>query len=211
MSQRKEIYIQFKDKVTIETGQDIYLRDLIEIFAPPEVKGYIGELTLGDNDKQDQSSFIIQMLDIIEVIKGAYPEYMIFTLGSPELLISFVQADKKDDRYLYLRLVLVCFLLFMGSITAIINFHSDVDMKQAHRGIYRIVTGIETDSPLLLQIPYSLGIGAGMSVFFNHVFKKRINQEPSPLEVEMFMYQQNMDAYLKGNDGKFDLMKKESK
>ncbi len=35
-----------------------------------------------------------------------------------------------------------------------------------------------------------------MILFFNHVFKKRINEEPSPLEVEMFNYQQNIDHYM---------------
>jgi len=33
-------------------------------------------------------------------------------------------------------------------------------------------------------------------LFFNHWFSKRINEEPSPLEVEIFNYQQNMDQYL---------------
>jgi hypothetical protein len=94
------------------------------------------------------------------------------------------------------------FLLFIGSITAIINFHSDVDMKQAHKAIYRVITGIETDKLLLIQIPYSLGIGAGMSVFFNHVFNKKINKEPTPLEMEIHTYQQGVDKYIKNNSVK---------
>lgn len=35
-----------------------------------------------------------------------------------------------------------------------------------------------------------------MVLFFNHVFQKRINEEPSPLEVEMFQYQQSLDQYV---------------
>ncbi|MDD1367314.1 hypothetical protein PTB13_04110, partial [Bacillus sp. MHSD17] len=51
--------------------------------------------------------------------------------------------------------------------------------------------------PLGLRlIPYSLGLGLGMVLFFNHVFQKRINEEPSPLEVEMFQYQQSLDQYV---------------
>lgn len=209
--EQREIYIQFKDKARIQLGQSVYLKDLIEIYGSPEDKKLIEEIKLTDNSPQGPTRFTIQMLSVIEMIKAKYPQYRIFTLGSSEMLVNFVDGDQKTDRFLYIRLALVCFLLFMGSITAIINFHSDVDMRQAHKGIYKIVTGVETESPLLLQIPYSLGIGAGMSVFFNHVFKKRINQEPSPLEVEIYMYQQNMDAYLKGNDAKFDLIKKGSK
>jgi stage V sporulation protein AA len=35
-----------------------------------------------------------------------------------------------------------------------------------------------------------------MAVFFNHLFKKKWNEEPTPLEVEMFLYQQNVDKYV---------------
>ncbi|KPC99373.1 hypothetical protein LR69_02359 [Geobacillus sp. BCO2] len=35
-----------------------------------------------------------------------------------------------------------------------------------------------------------------MILFFNHWFRKRINEEPSPLEVEMFNYQQSIDQYV---------------
>ena len=48
----------------------------------------------------------------------------------------------------------------------------------------------------MFQIPYSIGLGLGMVLFFNHFFRKRINEEPSPLEVEMFNYQQDIDQYV---------------
>lgn len=41
-----------------------------------------------------------------------------------------------------------------------------------------------------------------MILFFNHVFKKRLNEEPSPLEVEMFKYQLDLDHYVALNENK---------
>jgi stage V sporulation protein AA len=35
-----------------------------------------------------------------------------------------------------------------------------------------------------------------MILFFNHFFQKRFNEEPSPLEVEMFNYQMDLDNYV---------------
>ncbi len=32
--------------------------------------------------------------------------------------------------------------------------------------------------------------------FFNHLFKKKWNEEPTPLEVEMYLYQENLDQYV---------------
>ena len=82
------------------------------------------------------------------------------------------------------------------------NFHEDVSMLQVHQKIYTIITGETKEHPLLLQIPYSIGIGIGMILFFNRVFKKRLNEEPSPLEVEMFLYQQNLDQYVAIHENK---------
>ena len=76
------------------------------------------------------------------------------------------------------------------------NFHEDVSMQQVQQRLYRVITGEQVEKPLWFQIPYSLGIGLGMILFFNHFFKKRINEEPSPLEVEMFQYQQSLDQYV---------------
>ncbi len=98
-------------------------------------------------------------------------------------------------------------LLFVGAALAIIYFHEDVSMQQVHQRLYYMVTGESNKKPLLFQIPYSLGLGLGMILFFNHVFQKRINEEPSPLEVEMFQYQQSLDQYVMMNENK-EMIKK---
>jgi stage V sporulation protein AA len=87
-------------------------------------------------------------------------------------------------------------LLFIGSGLTIMNFHEDVSMQAVHQRLYEMVTGEKDAYPLWLQVPYSIGIGLGMILFFNHLFKKRLNEEPSPLELEMFNYQQSIDQYV---------------
>ena len=42
----------------------------------------------------------------------------------------------------------------------------------------------------------SLLILAGMMLFFNHLFRKKLNEEPNPLEVEMYLYQENVNSYV---------------
>ena len=88
------------------------------------------------------------------------------------------------------------------------NFHEDVSMQDAHQRLYKIITGKSVDKPLMFQIPYSFGLGLGMILFFNHVFKKRLNEEPSPLEVEMFNYQQDLDRYVVMHENKESMSRK---
>jgi stage V sporulation protein AA len=80
------------------------------------------------------------------------------------------------------------------------NFHEDVSMQAVHQKIYYLITGKTNEYPLLLQVPYSIGLGLGMVLFFNHLFRKKFNEEPSPLDVEMFNYQQDLDQYVVVNE-----------
>ncbi|ABR48374.1 stage V sporulation protein AA [Alkaliphilus metalliredigens QYMF] len=178
----------------------LMLKDLIDIVAVPEIKQQIENINYPLKDNVNQDHHIISMLNIIESIGRVYPGCNTTIIGESNILVKNIGNVEKKDTYKLLRVGVICFLLFIGSITAIINFHSDVNMREAHGTIYKIITGEENERPLLLQIPYSIGIGVGMAVFFNHIFRKKINQEPSPLEVEIYSYQQSLDEYIINNN-----------
>ncbi len=138
----------------------------------------------------------IVILDIIQVLKAIHlqdPTLDVQTVGGAEAIVEIQYRKRKLSTVLFIG---VWLLLFIGSCLAIMNFHEDVSMRDVHIALYEIITGERNDYPYLLQIPYSIGLGLGMIVFFNHIFKKRLNEEPSPLEVEMFNYQLDLDQYV---------------
>ncbi|KAB3532788.1 stage V sporulation protein AB [Alkaliphilus pronyensis] len=211
MDSNNEIYIQAKGKVILNKNKPVFLKELVEVYCQKEIEKKIDNIVYSNKQLSKDKANVISVLTVIKLIRKEIPNASIRVLGEPEILLAFKEDIDKKDRLKLFRLALVSFLLFIGSITAIVNFHSDVDMKLAHQTIYRVITGEVIESPLLLQIPYSLGIGVGMSVFFNHIFKKKINTEPSPLEVEMYLYQQNMDNYIKNNENYTEMKEKNKK
>ncbi len=196
MTNNNQIFIRSKGKVSLPDDKPVLLKDLAEIAAEEEIKYKLENLNYPVDTKKE-INVLISVISIISFIKEKIPYTDLVIIGQTDVLIHFTDKNISEDRYKILRLASVCFLLFIGAITAIINFHSDVDMKTAHSIIYEIITGEKSDRPLLLQIPYSLGIGAGMSVFFNHIFKKKLSTEPTPLEMEIYSYQQSVDEYIK--------------
>ena len=52
-------------------------------------------------------------------------------------------------------------------------------------------TGITT-----LEVAYSLGLAIGITLFFNHVGGRRITADPTPIEVEMRIYEKDVDDTL---------------
>ena len=48
----------------------------------------------------------------------------------------------------------------------------------------------------LLEISYSVGVGLGILIFFHHFARKNNKSDPTPLEVEMRTYEDEVDTTL---------------
>ncbi len=189
----KTIYIRMRNRVQSRPEEKILLKDIAQIIAPDAGLSSLQAMMIHQLTEADRNMVVIDVMKVIHLIKSKFGEMEIQTIGPAQTIIEVTNKKKGVSIPFFL---LIWFLLFFGSAMAIMNFHDDVSMKSVHEKIYTIITGKKEANPLLFQIPYSIGLGLGMILFFNHVFKKRINEEPSPLEVEMFNYQLDLDNYV---------------
>ncbi|OLS40177.1 stage V sporulation protein AA [Bacillus sp. MRMR6] len=189
----KTIYIRMRNRVLVKPGETIFLSDLAQVIAPETVIPQLKKVPIYQITEDDKNIVIIDVMKIIGIISQLVKDTEIQTVGPPQTIIEVVYKKKMMTYPLFL---LIWFLLFFGSAMAIMNFHDDVSMQSVQEKLYTIITGVKDPKPWIFQIPYSIGLGLGMILFFNHVFKKRINEEPSPLEVEMFNYQTSLDNYV---------------
>ena len=75
-------------------------------------------------------------------------------------------------------------------------FHNDISIGKVFEKIYGIVTGQPYDGYGVLEISYSIGLALGIIVFFNHVGGRRITKDPTPIEVEMRIYEDQVNTAL---------------
>ncbi|MFC7441049.1 stage V sporulation protein AA [Laceyella putida] len=186
------LYLRLKKKVTAKPGQPLSIKHLCRLTGkdiPPEV----GDIHVCTPSLRNGNYIVIDVIDVIHMVQQQFPALEVHHVGSHQMLIE-VKVSVKRPRLLYV--FLVALLLFTGSGLAIMNFHTDVSMADVHERIVYLLTGTHQKRPLFLQIPYSIGIGAGMILFFNRLFRRRFNEEPSPLELEMFLYQETIDQYM---------------
>ncbi|GAB6256052.1 stage V sporulation protein AA [Peribacillus sp. N1] len=193
------VYIRMRNRVQVKGNQTVRIKDIARIIGPEEVITLIEEIILLTVKKEDRNIIVIDLAQVIMAIRKVDSTIEVETFGPSQTIIEIILSKKKMS---YLTFALVWFLLFVGGGMTIMNFHVDVSMGEVHQKIFTIITGKVDDKPLLIQIPYSFGLGMGMILFFNHFFKKRFNEEPSPLEVEMFNYQQDLDRYVIMNENK---------
>lgn len=201
----KTVYIRLRHRVFIQPNDKIFLKDIAQIIAEDALHNQIGNRVLYQADAKDRNIIIIDVMHVMEEIKKFDSMIDVQIIGPSQTIIEVVYKKRKISPILFL---IIWFLLFFGSMLTIMNFHEDVSMQDAHQRLYKIITGKSVDKPLMFQIPYSFGLGLGMILFFNHVFKKRLNEEPSPLEVEMFNYQQDLDRYVVMHENKESMSRK---
>lgn len=189
----RTIYIRMKHRVIVHPDITVKFQDIAQVITDEDIYHKVISIPIHKVKKQDNNIIIIDVMKVINILSDLYPNLDIQVIGPTQTIIEVFYKKKGVSVPLFL---LIWLLLFFGAAIAIMNFHEDVSMKEVHQNIFTIITGQYNPHPLVFQIPYSIGLGLGMILFFNHIFKKRLNEEPSPLEVEMFNYQQNLDHYV---------------
>lgn len=202
MTLSNSVYIQLKDVFQGKKGEQVLIKDLAVLITDSNLKKEIENLRVLNIDKSSNTYIVVSVLTIIEEILELYPHVRIYPIGNSEILIKTESSSLKHSNSLWnmLKLISICSLLFVGAGLAIMNFHADVNMDEVHRTIYKLVTGIDDKKPIMIHIPYSIGIGIGMAIFFNHIIPKKYSNEPSPMEIEMFSYRKSIDEFLLANE-----------
>ncbi|MCY9196228.1 stage V sporulation protein AA [Bacillus atrophaeus] len=193
----RRIFIRLRHRVLAHPGDIITVGHTAQIEGQHQLKKRLSALPLYQVSKKDKNIVILDIIKVLKAINKADPTLDVQTVGGAETIVEIQYKKRRLSSVLFIG---VWMLLFIGSCLAIMNFHEDVSMRDVHIALYEMITGERNEYPYLLQIPYSIGLGLGMIIFFNHVFKKRLNEEPSPLEVEMFNYQLDLDEYVAMNE-----------
>lgn len=139
---------------------------------------------------------VISSMKIIEIINNHFPEINITHIGAADFLLEY-QPLKRDCKYIdYIKVTLCSLLIFFGSAFTIMTFNTDVSMAKLFTHIYEDVTGKPHTGVTVLELSYSVGIGLGIIIFYNHFGKKRLSNDPTPVELEMIEYQTEIETSL---------------
>ncbi|MGM8211666.1 stage V sporulation protein AA [Virgibacillus sp. W0430] len=187
------VYIRMRKMIHKSKLDEIKLKEIAYISTVFDKKNELEEIPIYRITKKDNNIVVIDSFTVIKHLNELYNRLDFQVVGPPHTIVRVVNKQQRSS------LIIASFvwiLLFIGTAMTIMNFHYDVSMQEVHQRLHYLLTSEETPFPLWIQIPYSIGLGVGMLLFFNHWFKKRFNEEPSPLEVELFNYQQNIDQYI---------------
>ena len=149
-----------------------------------------------DEKKEKNQMQVFSVLKIIEQIHEDYPSLTISNEGESDFIIEYIPNPEKPKVMNTIKTVLLCIIIFFGSAFTIMAFNNDVDVSKLFGQIYELVIGKESNGFTILEIMYSVGLVVGILIFFNHFGKKRFTVDPTPMEVQMRLYENDIQTTL---------------
>ncbi|MCD8216355.1 MAG: stage V sporulation protein AA [Clostridiales bacterium] len=184
------IYIKPQKKVNITGKSEVRIKDVADVLAEGGLKSHVENLKLITLEGDKKKNYLISVLDIAERINSALPGQTINNLGETDTVIEYSPKGKKQNKvFLWTKVIFISLILLTGSATAIMSFHSDAQISTVFENYYYIFFNEKIENPMLIDLPYSIGLALGIIVFFNHFSGKKITDDPTPIEVEMSVYE----------------------
>lgn len=139
-----------------------------------------------------EHSVVFSILKIIEIIHQDYPNIEVVNCGESDFIVEYQKSTVKSTVWQRLKLIMIAIIVFFGSAFTIMTFHIDIGIQKAFSRFYEQVMGETKPIVTELEISYSIGLALGIIIFFNHFSKKKLTQDPTPIEVEMKKYNQDL-------------------
>lgn len=155
-----------------------------------------------DEKKQKNQMEVFSVLKIIELIHEEYPNVDVSNEGESDFIVEYIPNPKKPKWMNAIKTILLCIVIFFGSAFTIMAFNNDVGVTDVFSKFYLQVMGTASTGVTQLEISYCIGLGVGILIFFNHVGRKKITHDPTPIQVEMRKYETDIDTTFIDNAGR---------
>ncbi len=198
----RTLYLKL-NKVSTVYEKDVFLKDVASLYSDdPAVLAKCGAIKVktihGDRDHR----YVEDVLAVLRLISETDPAVQVTNLGETDYIIDYRRPRPARLLWQWAKTVCVCAVCFCGAAFAIMTFNNDASVTAVFQEVYGMVLGQEWQGHIsVLELSYSVGLAAGILLFFNHFAVWKLNTDPTPLEVEMRLYEDNITKTLIASGG----------
>ena len=202
VSSNVTVYLKCDRSVEVQS-QDVYLKDLASVRCMDNtINAKMKALKIYHFQKDEAKRCVISSLKMVELMEQTCPNITVQIVGEPDVLVEWVDVNRHKGWQQWLKIVLVCLVSFFGTAFTIMAYHNDVGINEVFTEVYRMVMNREPGGLNVLEVSYSVGLTLGIIVFFNHVGGRRITKDPTPIEVALRNYEEDVDKALIATAGR---------
>lgn len=193
---KMNVYIKAEDSMCLD-HKEIKIKDILSLYCTDkDLEQKIKNKSIYHFIKDEDQRKCFSILKIIEVIKDVDKNLDIVNLG-PQDFIVYYKYQQKESRVLhYAKILFVIFVAFFGASFSIMTYNTDVGIEELFYNVYGLIMGKTPEGANLLHVSYSIGLALGIVVFFNHAGKLKLNDDPTPFEVQMRLYERDVNDTL---------------
>lgn len=190
------LYLKIDQNVSVH-DKKVFLKDIAQIeCSSPEIAARVRTLTLPQAVEKGPGRYVKSVMEVIACIHSELPALEVNNIGEADFILTYEEPGQGRGIAGWLKTAAVCVLSFFGAAFSIMTFNNDVDITGLFAQVYELFTGQTTDGFTVLELSYSLGLGLGIIVFFNHFMGKKLTEDPTPLEVQMRTYEDDVNNTL---------------
>ncbi len=192
---KTEIYVKLEQNTEVTTP-DVFLKDIGDVVCSDKnVAARVKAVKVHTFRKDGEQKAVISILKIITLIQEIYPSATVQTIGETDALVEQVRTDKHKGFVQGVKIAFVAAISFFGTAFTIMAYHNDIGINSIFEKFYIMIMG-NPGNASVLEVFYSIGLSFGILIFFNHIGNRRITKDPTPIEVEMRIYEAQVNQAL---------------
>ena len=200
--QNKTVYLKCERNVEVQ-AQDVFLSDIATLRCSDEVLSAIMKALKVHHFKKDETKrCVISALKLVELMEKECRDISVQIVGEPDVLVEWISVNRHKGWQQWLKTAFVCVISFFGTAFTIMAYHNDVGINEVFTEVYKIVMNREPQGLNALEVSYSVGLAAGIIIFFNHIGGRRLTKDPTPIEVSIRQYEEDVDKALIAQAGR---------
>lgn len=190
------LYIQTDMNILIKHPH-VYLQDIARLSCSnSKVLNRLRILPVANLNPDTPGRYTMSVMDLVDLIQKKEPDLDITPLGELSFILTYQPPGKPQMIFEILKVVFISLASFFGAAFSIMTFNTDADVGTLFKQIYQQVTGNVSNGFTILEISYSIGLAAGVLFFFNHFGRKKFSADPTPMQVQMRQYEDNVNTTL---------------
>lgn len=194
MGAQGKIYLKI-DVHSLVTAEKVYLKDVAKLEGvEEELLRQIKEIELYEFDATTKKQMVVfSVLKVIELIHKNFPGLDIEPLGEEDFIVEYKGLSTNKVWLEKIKLAAICVITFFGAAFTIMAFNNDISINGVFERFYMQMVGNQKPQVTELEVCYSIGIALGILIFFNHIGRKKITPDPTPIQVELRKYENDIN------------------